>query len=198
MSNKLNKAEIRQSIKWLWQISADRDIELRDDLAVSFVKEANFFKEALFVLTYCPTNYELAFLNQLLVFSPDKIYYFPKIIDDKIVFFAANNFDGFTRNAFGILEPPPFGAKLDITGSFFSAAVAFVPSVAADKSLNRLGRGKGYYDKFLLSAPAGLLKVSVLPDFCITSTKLPTEQHDQSLDMLVSVGYDHLEVISKS
>ena len=59
-----------------------------------------------------------------------------------------------------------------------------VPMLGFDITLNRIGYGGGYYDKFLVTQP-GALKVGV----CLEQgkvKKLPTEPHDVPLDIIIS------------
>lgn len=53
------------------------------------------------------------------------------------------------RNRFGILEPAAALPEVPLT----EAELAFVPGLAYDGSGRRLGRGGGYYDRFLASLP---------------------------------------------
>jgi 5-formyltetrahydrofolate cyclo-ligase len=58
-----------------------------------------------------------------------------------------------------------------------------VPGIAFDRKMNRLGRGKGYYDRFLskISAP----KIGICFDFQLLD-KIPAESTDIKMDYIVS------------
>lgn len=58
-----------------------------------------------------------------------------------------------------------------------------VPGLAFDSSLNRLGYGGGYYDRFLVKHPESF-KVAVQYPFQIVS-EVPTEKHDVKVDYLI-------------
>lgn len=58
-----------------------------------------------------------------------------------------------------------------------------VPAVAYDRKGNRLGRGKGFYDRLLSTTKA--TKVGVAYDFQIMDS-VPTEPHDVPMDMVIS------------
>lgn len=58
-----------------------------------------------------------------------------------------------------------------------------VPAVAYDRSGNRLGRGKGFYDRLLSSTKA--TTVGVAYDFQLYD-ELPTEPHDIPVDMVIT------------
>ena len=62
----------------------------------------------------------------------------------------------------------------------------FVPAQAADRKGNRLGRGAGYYDRFLTSYPH-IPTVCVLPDFAFFSS-LPVEKTDQKVDKVIVIN----------
>jgi len=61
--------------------------------------------------------------------------------------------------------------------------VIIVPLLAADRYGNRIGYGKGYYDRFLTGASG--LRVGLCPDCCLVSD-IPIEPHDEQLDVLVT------------
>jgi 5-formyltetrahydrofolate cyclo-ligase len=60
-----------------------------------------------------------------------------------------------------------------------------VPGLAFDKSGNRLGRGKGYYDRFLSKLPSDTQSVGLAFDFQILPF-VPTTEHDVSVTRVIS------------
>jgi 5-formyltetrahydrofolate cyclo-ligase len=63
--------------------------------------------------------------------------------------------------------------------------VILVPGLAFTRRGQRLGRGGGYYDRYLASLPAETLKIGVCFGFQIFES-LPTESHDQTVDGVVT------------
>ena len=62
-----------------------------------------------------------------------------------------------------------------------------VPAVAFDFNKNRLGRGKGFYDR-LLSQATNAIKIGVGYDFQIFET-IPTEPHDIPMDIVITPNH---------
>jgi 5-formyltetrahydrofolate cyclo-ligase len=60
-----------------------------------------------------------------------------------------------------------------------------VPGLAFDKQYNRLGRGAGYYDRFLSILPKTVSTVGLAFDFQLTES-LPTEAHDMRLQQIIA------------
>ena len=58
-----------------------------------------------------------------------------------------------------------------------------VPAVAYDRRGNRLGRGKGFYDRFLASTKA--TKIGVGYEFQLLD-EIPAEAHDVPMDMVIT------------
>ena len=81
--------------------------------------------------------------------------------------------------AFGILEP---------TGKLFTdykkIDVAVVPGMAFDKEGRRLGRGKGYYDRFLRLLP-NTYKIGICFSWQLVD-HVPTDEHDILMDQVLS------------
>lgn len=83
---------------------------------------------------------------------------------------------------FGLREPDPVRCPLVKTESL---SCVFVPGLAFDERGLRLGRGGGFYDRFLSAVPA------TLPRFGIMFTNqrvisLPREPHDQALPAIIT------------
>jgi 5,10-methenyltetrahydrofolate synthetase len=101
----------------------------------------------------------------------------PIVKGDDIVLQSYMGRDSLKSGAFGILEPtktPYTTTKPDII---------IIPGIAFDKQYNRLGRGKGYYDRFLnnLQIP----KVGLCFSFQLID-KIPSESFDIKMDYIVT------------
>lgn len=83
------------------------------------------------------------------------------------------------RDPLGV--PAPIGRAADPR----SIDLVVVPGVAFDLRGGRLGRGGGYYDRFLASLAAGCLRVGVCLD-CRLLERVPTEPHDLAMDLLLT------------
>lgn len=84
-----------------------------------------------------------------------------------------------TVNKWGVAEPQ--------NGNDFNIELldlVIVPMVAGDRERNRLGYGKGFYDRFLERVKA--VKIGLLYDFQVHSETLVTEEHDVALDLLIT------------
>ena len=81
---------------------------------------------------------------------------------------------------YGILEP--VDSK---TFPVEDIDLIIVPGLAFDEKLNRLGRGGGYYDKFLDQKECKALKCGVGYDLQVIE-KLPHEKHDQKMDVIIT------------
>ena len=84
------------------------------------------------------------------------------------------------EGAYGILEP---------TGELFTdytaINVAIVPGMAFDAGGHRLGRGKGYYDRFLSRVPY-LYKVGVCFSWQMVDY-VPYDEHDVVMDEVIQI-----------
>ncbi len=89
-----------------------------------------------------------------------------------------------TEHRFGIREPDvshPSWSAVDIMRDAVRGAL--IPGLGFDRRLRRLGRGAGFYDRFLKDR--SFLKVGV--GFAVQLTdELPHESHDVELDALVT------------
>lgn len=63
--------------------------------------------------------------------------------------------------------------------------VVFIPLLISDKNGNRIGYGKGFYDKFLAKLPRKTLKIGI-NYFSSLEDSIEVEPHDIPLDYLIS------------
>lgn len=137
--------------------------------ALNFVQSGNYTKIAV----YMSFGTELS--TGLLIdglFGLNKKVYAPTVENDSLVFRLINPLTVYKKGAFGISEP-----QNEETETEFD--VIFVPLVAFDGNNRRLGRGKGFYDRFLqgkICKKIGLAFVEQKFPF------VPTEETDVVLD----------------
>lgn len=83
------------------------------------------------------------------------------------------------RGAFNINEP--VGTD---TAKVSDIDLIIVPAVAYDRAGNRVGRGKGFYDRLLAEATAA--KIGVGFDFQLIDDEIDAEPHDIRVDMVIT------------
>tara|TARA_Y200000002_G_C22685193_1_gene665689 strand:- start:2946 stop:3509 length:564 start_codon:yes stop_codon:yes gene_type:complete len=112
---------------------------------INFIKKKNKLKKNIFIALYYPSNFELDILKIIGNFKNSKtIFLLPKILDNSVLKFVEwNKFDILTVNKFGIPEP------LDNKKKSHLPDIVLVPLLAFDCRRNRLGYGKGFYDRYL-------------------------------------------------
>ena len=110
-----------------------------------------------------------------------KTIYLPRVIsDEEMVLCRYTGTNSLSKGAFGIMEP--IGEPMP-TDTHIDAVL--VPGMAFDAKGHRLGRGKGYYDRFLSSLTSPLPQlIGVCFDFQKVDF-VPTEPFDVSVDMVV-------------
>ena len=85
-------------------------------------------------------------------------------------------------NSYGIREPRESNAK---EVSLEEIDLVVVPGVAFDRHNRRLGRGKGYYDRFLRKLPGEILRIGLAFDFQILEN-LPEDSHDIPVSKVIT------------
>jgi 5-formyltetrahydrofolate cyclo-ligase len=119
-------------------------------------------------------------LTDLLV-SQGKTVLLPKVVSETEM--ELRQYTGqhdLQQGAFGIMEP---------VGQLFTdyrqIDVAIIPGVAFDQQGHRLGRGRGYYDRFLAQVPL-LYKIGLCFSWQIVGN-VPADKHDVVMDEVFAV-----------
>ena len=84
-----------------------------------------------------------------------------------------------TKNKYGIIEPSKIKQIIP--------DIIFVPMVGFDKNLNRLGYGKGYYDRVIskLRKIKNIFVIGLAYDNQLVRS-IPIENHDEKMDIILT------------
>lgn len=81
---------------------------------------------------------------------------------------------------YGIMEPEDWSEPFPLA----ELDLVIVPGLAFDKKNHRLGRGKGYYDRFLAKLDSKVSTLGLAYDVQLTE-ELPVSSHDVKLDLVI-------------
>jgi 5-formyltetrahydrofolate cyclo-ligase len=101
----------------------------------------------------------------------------PRVEGYKIAFYELQLTNTLVKGRFGIMEPPPYEPmdKIDML---------VVPGIAFDKKGNRVGYGKGFYDR-LLANKRTKFSIGLAYSFQLVEN-LPYDLYDKRLDAIAS------------
>ncbi|WII73368.1 5-formyltetrahydrofolate cyclo-ligase [Bdellovibrio sp. 22V] len=108
---------------------------------------------------------------------PSIAWVFPRMHEGHLEFFEAPHF---VLGPYGVWEPSQESVKKDLR----ELHGLLIPGLVFNKNGNRLGKGKGFYDKTLAGYQG--IKVGIAFDFQVTVDPLPTEPHDVVMDYLIT------------
>ncbi len=124
---------------------------------------------------YAPLPYEVDITN--LSFSYSDQTSFPKVKGHHL-FFYKTSLSQLVQGSYGILEP----VEAPHAVMWSPNDIVLVPGIYFDELGYRLGRGKGYYDRFFQVHPQPL-KIGITVQACVQS-RLPSESWDVLMDYL--------------
>jgi 5-formyltetrahydrofolate cyclo-ligase len=142
--------------------------------------EANeHFLKAKTVLLYHSLPDEVCTHDFIYKWCDKKLLLLPKVVGDDLELRIYRNVSELAIGSFGIAEP---------TGKLFTdydkIDFVAVPGMAFDKKGNRLGRGKGYYDR-LLPLLTNAYKAGICFPYQIVD-EVPVEPTDIAMDICIS------------
>lgn len=145
------------------------------------VERDEVFQQAETVLAYWSMDDEVYTHDFVKRWAGSKTLLLPCVKGDEL---ELRYFDGEERlqPGEGYAIPEPVG---ELFADWGKIDLILVPGVAFDKFGNRLGRGKGYYDKVLKQT--GAYKLGVCFDFQLVE-RVPVEPHDVKMDRVVASG----------
>jgi 5-formyltetrahydrofolate cyclo-ligase len=159
------------------------DLQTWSRLIQAKVLEFPLYLRAQSVALYSPIQNEVdtaAIRDNAL--SAGKTLYYPQLTrKGSLDLVRVDSAAAFAVGRFGILEPVGDGRRLDDD----SKLIVVVPGVVFDSEGNRLGRGLGYYDRFLKQIRGNSIFLSLAYEFQMVD-EVPTESWDQRVHYLIT------------
>jgi len=175
------KKELRRFIKERKKLFSPQQAALDSEIIFGKIEMLPQFQQAEVVLAYWSLNDEVITHQFVQNWAGKKKLVLPIVVGETLELRAFNGVEKLvTSNSFGILEP-----KTEELIDPKAVDFAIIPGVAFDKNGNRLGRGKGFYDRFLKETNA--FKVAVGYDFQILD-EVPVSSFDVPVDMVISTN----------
>lgn len=160
-----------------------KDQNQKDSLIIQNLFKLDEYNNAKTVLCYMSLPDEIS-TDEIVVNSINsgKNVAVPYCIDDNgnMDFYYIKSFDDLSVGSFGVREPILDKCK---KVESFDDAVIILPGLCFDENGNRLGYGKGYYDRFLQIH--SLISVGLCYNSFIVKN-VPTDIYDKKADFIVS------------
>lgn len=172
------KRALRALVKSLKQNYSVEELLEKSRKITNILENKDYFRQAQVIAAYWSLPDEVATQSLIFKFYTTKIILLPVVDGDDL---ALRQFTG-TKNMiqnqqYGMFEPAG-----DNFYEYEKIDLIIVPGLAFDSSGRRLGRGKAYYDRFLLKVDA--FKVGLCFDFQYFQ-RIPVDVHDISVDDVI-------------
>jgi 5-formyltetrahydrofolate cyclo-ligase len=184
------KAELRKSIRCLLDDLEESEVAARSLLVQERLFASAWWRRARWLFVYIPMAEEVDTTPIVTrAYREGRLVAIPRIEGEEITFYR---YQGRTRelipNQFGILEPDPQWLPVDPRRLGEGPLLILAPGLAFDRALRRIGRGKGYYDRFLQRARRGPQECQAVGLTLAEQVvaEVPVGPLDQRLDGLIS------------
>ena len=168
----MDKRKIRKEVRDAFSHFSDKKAE--EERIISRIRALEAYNAANTVLVY-HALYDEADLSPL--FSDGKTFLFPYIEGDSMFFSPPP----LVKGAFGIMEPV---SRIE---TCYDHALLIAPARALSKKGERIGRGKGYYDRYIRENRNRIVTIGVCFSFQLYET-LPVGVMDERLEHIISGG----------
>lgn len=178
----MNKKKLRKIIKDRKRQYSSSQLEELSLSVLSRLADQESFRKAKIILMYYSLPDEVnthTFIDEMTALG--KTVLLPVVKDSENM--EIREYSGrkdLTEGSFHIMEPI---GKLFPPERYGEIEVGVIPGMSFDERGNRLGRGKGYYDRFLKKVPT-LFKIGICFDFQKTDI-IPTEETDIRMDCIL-------------
>lgn len=174
------KSELRRKIRQLKHDYTEMQLHEMSAMPMQQLIAHERIKAAQTVLMYCSLPDEVYTLDTLdrLAEAGKKVLLPVVTGDTTMCLHVYGSRNDMRAGAYGIMEPVG-----EVFTNLQEIDVAVVPGMAFDRNNNRMGRGKGYYDRFLATIPQAY-KIGVCFKFQLVD-EIPTDALDIKMDEII-------------
>ena len=177
-----SKQQIRERVRQARERLSGREVNYNSSLICEKLQAFPLFVDAKIIGGFSAIRNEVNLRTVLEEAMKRKKVSFPVVNKDRgeLEFYVVQDYHSLRPRSYGILEPDPENAERVEEND---VDLIIVPGIAFDEKGNRIGYGKGYYDKFLRGIKA--IKVGIAYEFQMIPL-LPAEEHDLSMDFIIT------------
>jgi len=183
------KKELRKKLLAKLLSLTGEELKRRSQNVEKRLSSLPIYKNAKLVMVYYPLRGEVDILRMVRRDLGLKRFCFPFVDLEKkeLEVYEVNNLeDDFSVGPFRIMQPlPDKTKKVDIE----EIDMVIIPALAFDRSCNRLGRGAGFYDRFLKRLNPSCKKVGIAFEPQILDDLPIHPSQDQKVDVIVSENF---------
>jgi 5-formyltetrahydrofolate cyclo-ligase len=179
------KAELRKQMRALRAAIPERARAVRSEKIVERILSSSVFERAKAIGLFWPMldrNEVDVRPIDLASRKTNKLVAFPFLRSEGEMALLVSEPASLEERGNGFAEPPENAAEVSNEG-----LLVVVPALAVDETGQRIGYGKGFYDRLLarIAPPASTLAVAF--DFQVIA-EVPATEHDRRVDMVVTDG----------
>ena len=164
----------------------NEEIKRRSKNVTNRLSALPIYRKAKKIMAYYPLKGEVDILEMVKKAIKTKRFFFPVTDKEakKLKVYEVKDLEAdFVRGPWGVREPD---TRKTTECDANQIDMVIVPGLSFDYQHNRLGRGAGFYDRFLEGLAPSIKKVGIAFDLQITKS-LPTHLSlDQKVDIIVS------------
>ncbi len=173
----LEKSALRYEVSILKKKADDAYKQERSKLVFDKIEHFPEFQAAKTILMYWSLSDELPTHDFIKKWSRTKTILLPVVKHGQMTVRPFVSEDELSKGSLSVMEPKSSKEHLK------SVDIAIIPGVAFDRKKRRLGRGKGYYDKYLKKKR--IQKWGVCCDFQLFD-KIPATRHDIKMNRVIA------------
>jgi len=175
------KSQYREYFKNIRNTMSDDNVSKKSDSIYDRLLLLEEFKEANTIFIYLSYGREVC-TDRIIkyLFLKNKTILVPKCNTESetMIPVKINSFSQLVAGCYNIREPiisEAYYEKIDL---------AIIPGLAFDKFGNRIGHGKGYYDKFLENT--NVCKIGLCYSDCLSDIILPSQATDKTMNYVIT------------
>lgn len=180
------KEQVRKTLIAKRSSLSDEEVREKSRIITERLIRSEFFKNSKSVLAYMNKGKEVG-TEELIkcCLSEGKAVCLPLVLREQSKLEIYRIYDlskDLRQGVFGIREPIALPEnRVDI----FKIDIVVIPGVGFDEEKNRIGYGKGFYDRFLKQLNPGTLKIALAFD-CQMLKELPADSLDIKMDIIIT------------
>lgn len=172
------KKALRGIVEQRRRIMSKEEVTEQSAQIIANLEQMSHFQKAQVVLVYYPIHNEVNLMPLVEKYKDEKTFLFPATHRDYMEVRPFEGTEKMKRGKFHVPEPQTAMWTGDID-------LIIAPGVAFDHKCMRIGRGGGFYDKFLKNHP-DVFQIGVCYDFQLRKRNIPKNWWDRGVNRVVT------------